>query len=392
MNDLKKKKILAVSPTLTGGSWVCVEELIKFLIPKYDVLAVGLGEGREVRNAKVIKIPYFLFDKMNPKYGGNIFFNAFYQLPLQIVTIFQIIFYRPNLVLSNGFTPLLLSLPLLKLMRIPVFVYYGSYLDELMKSKIYYYIFKTFDFLTDFVFVNSIGSKEGLSPVINKNKILVIEHWTDMEPYSEEERKYLRKKFNLSENDFVVLYVGRLMKEKGVTKLLKIIRDHKPITGCNFWFVGSGILLDEIKALELERQDTFYKGFFVDRNSLRELYTVADLLWTFADETYVAKPGVESLALGTPLMIPNTAAIMEKFAKNIKVKDDLIPKEVGWVVNDDDSDGVWKLLESIYYEKLVNKDFRSNCTNYAHKNHSIENVKAGVKVIESFVNNGIWIV
>lgn len=383
---MKKSKILALSPTLTAGSWVCVEEYLKPIASEYNIITIGLGDGRGIPGTKTLKVPYPLFEKFNPKYGGNIYLNSLYQIPLQILSIFYTIFWRPKVIISNGFTPILCSLLFIKFFNIPTVIYYGSFLSEVIKAKPY--ILPFFKFLNNFVscaLVNSRGSLDDISLFIDKEKVKIIEHWTDIKLVEDAERSLIRQEYEVKKEDFILLYIGRLVEEKGVRRLLELLPKIKDIKNLKVWFVGNGKMQTEIEEAVQKYDFVYYKGFVTDRVKLRELFAIGDLCWTFADETYVAKPGIESLAVGTPLMIPNTAAIIEKFQVGGKINPCLIPSDVGWIINDDDLSSVANLLEHIVKERKTDS-MRVSCQSYAKKKHSWKNIESAINIIRNYAN------
>ena len=153
------KKIFVSTPTFTGGSWVCVEDLLNQIKDDYKVLVTGFGSPRMLPGIEYKKIPYYSFEKIDPRIGRNIFFNFLFQLPIQLFNLFYFTISRPNLLISNGFTSLILILPIAKLFRVPVVVYYGSYLTEWFKNRYVRKIVKFGCKFVTFVFVNSFPNK-----------------------------------------------------------------------------------------------------------------------------------------------------------------------------------------------------------------------------------------
>jgi|694.fasta_scaffold03438_9 teichuronic acid biosynthesis glycosyltransferase TuaC len=378
------KKILSLSPTLTAGSWVCVEEYLKPIAENYDITTIGLGNGRGVPGTKTIKIPYPLFEKFNPKYGGNIYLNILYQIPLNLLSALYVIFWQPNVIISNGFTPILFSLPFVKLFNIPLVIYYGSFLSEVIKAKPYILpFFKFLNIFSSSVLVNSRGSLEDVSHFIDPKKVTIIEHWTDIKRVDHKEREDIRNKYQVTPSDYILLYVGRLVEEKGVLRLLQSLPLLKDVPHLQVWFVGNGKMQPEVEKAAQEYSFVKYKGFVTDRVLLREFYAIGDVCWTFADDTYVAKPGIESLAVGTPLMIPNTAAIIEKFEVGGKIDPHLIPNKVGWIVNDDNLSEVANLIKEIVVDRKTDS-MRNDCHAYAQDKHSYKNIESAINIIKNY--------
>jgi len=381
----RKPRILILTPTYTAGSGICVTEMAKLLNRDYEVMMIGLGEGKKVEGIKMIKIPYPSFESFNPKLGSNIFVNVLYQIPLQILGAFYLLRFRPDVVMSNGFTPILFSLPFIKILKPGVFVYYGSYLNRVVKNKLIFNAIKSLDNFVDIIFVLTKGMGEDLYPLFSREKFVVIKHWTDIVPVYKKEREEIRKRYGLKNDDFILLFVGRFCLEKGLNQLVKVINKCTDIKNIQFWFVGSGVMEDKVMDLVKKRSDVLYKGFVTDRNKLRELYGASDLLWSFADESYVAKPAIEGLTVGVPLIIPNTAGVIEKYRWNIKVKKDLIPRNIGWIVDDENIDEICRLIKKIVEKKLITWKIRESCIEYAKKNHTKKNMEAAVEKFKQFI-------
>lgn len=380
---MMKKKILVLTPTLTGGSWVCIEELLAISKDNFEYRVVGLGpeRKRKLEGVKTTRIPYFMFDKLSSTRGSNIFFNYFYQIPLMVASLIITLIYRPAVVLSNGFTPALLAMPFCRLLGVKVVVYYGSFLERVIKNKFIFALFKRLDSFVDAVFVNSEGSKYDVSRFIDVKKILVIEHWTDLRPASFEERSRLRKKFGVGKK-FVILYVGKLSPDKPFEYLLDLADKLKDSKEVEIWFVGSGPLSQVVTSAAAKLSNVKYFGFVGDVKKLTELYVAADVFWGYADETYLARPAIESLAVGTPIMVPNTPAIMEKKGK-MTLSPNLFPSSVGWLVAIDNIDGAASTVNRIKKDPQSYNSMRSSCIKYAQQRYSRRNIEAAVGLLNN---------
>ncbi len=86
----------------------------------------------------------------------------------------------------------------------------------------------TYSFATN-LFCNSYGLREFINKNLTKREIKVIgngsingvdtEHFKDI--YSKEEKDRLREELNIRENDFVLLFIGRVVKDKGIDELIE---------------------------------------------------------------------------------------------------------------------------------------------------------------------------
>lgn len=95
----------------------------------------------------------------------------------------------------------------------------------------------------------------------------------------------IRKKYHISKNDFVIIYCGRLIKEKGVLELVKAVKKIKN-NRIKLLIVGSinfanGGVSEYTKILEKEISSCSNKVIltgFVNNNELYKYYNIADIM------------------------------------------------------------------------------------------------------------------
>lgn len=382
----KKTRALVITPALSGGSWISIEEPMNALVSEFKFIVAGLGPVRHKRGEFVLfNIPYFDYVKVGPIISSNPLFILLYEFPLLFLSTLLMILYRPKIIVGNGFaTTLPVAVPA-KLMDCKVICsYHGCfeyYLDNMAKK-----IIRILSKFVDKIIVNSDGSKmDVLSTIKNSHKIIVVKHWANDLFFSikDSDRPVLRKKMGLSDK-FVISYAGRIDREKFIPTLIKVIKRLSNYEDFNdFWFifVGIGEFADEIKELERKYKNVKYLGYIDDRAKLCNFYGVADLVWSFADTTYIARPAVEALACGTPIILPDTPAVLNKAAQNVRINQDLMPEGVGWMVNKDDVEGISELILEIKRKKEVNDAMRIRCRSYAKKEHSMKNMEIAVEIL-----------
>lgn len=156
---------------------------------------------------------------------------------------------------------------------------------------------------------------------------------------SEEQKRSIRKKLELSEKDFVILYVGRIMEIKGVLELMRAVISlkEKHIKLLIMGSANSGKRAfspyeRKVKKLSEQNKDRIIFTGYVDNAEVYKYASVADVqcLPTLVEE---AAPLVilEAMAEGIPLIVTksggveeyideNTALIVEKYniVKNLK--------------------------------------------------------------------------
>lgn len=154
-----------------------------------------------------------------------------------------------------------------------------------------------------------------------KNAIDVERFGRDM---SEEEKKHIREKLGLSENDFVILYVGRIMEIKGVLELMQAVTDLED-THIKLLIMGSAnsgkwtfsSYERKIKKLSGQKKDRIIYTGYVDNSEVYRYASVADIqcVPTLVEE---AAPLVvlEALAEGIPLVVTRSGGIPEYVDEN----------------------------------------------------------------------------
>lgn len=382
MNGIRSQTILVLTPTLTGGSWVVIEDLINKIPLSTKIVIVGLGPGRAYSNTKLIRIPFFLFDNLKSVYGASIFFNLIYQIPLLLVSIIAYIIYRPQKVLSNGFTPILLTMFVSRIMGSRNIIYYGSVVENKIENPIIKYLLKKLDSFVDNVFVNSSGSFTDLSLIINPQKITTIEHWTDISPIIGAKRIQLRKKMKI-QNKYIILYIGKLAPDKSCDFFIDIARQFKNDKYFEFWFAGAGSLRLRIENLSGKYSNIRYLGFISKRKDITKYFSAADLTLTFADETYLARPAIESVSCGTPIMVSDRPAIIEK-ANKVKIPQTLIPADIGWLADSTDVSKSVALIKHIASNKISLK-MRNQCLKYSAEKYSSRNIIPALKILNKTI-------
>jgi len=378
--------VLIITPALSGGSWISIEEPMNELVNKFEFLVASLGPVRHKRGKFAsFNIPYFDYVKAGPIISSNPLFLLLYKFPLLLLSLLLIILYRPKIIVGNGFaTTLPIAVPA-KLMGSKVICsYHGCfeyYLGNTAKK-----VVRILSKFVDKIIVNSDGSKvDVLSTIKTSHKITVVKHWAHDLFFSIKcsDRSIIRQKMGLSDK-FVISYVGRIDREKFIPTLIEVIKRLSICEDFNdfyFIFVGIGEFADEIKELERKYKNVKYVGYIGDRAKLCSFYVVSDLVWSFADTTYIARPAVEALACGTPIILPDTPSVLNKTVQNVRINHDLMPKGVGWMVSKDDVEGISELILEIKHEKVVNDAMRTRCRSYARKEHSMKNIETVVEIL-----------
>ena len=156
----------------------------------------------------------------------------------------------------------------------------------------------------DKILVHSEDSRKDILRLrIDADKIQVFTHWIDLERFKPADKERLKVELGW-ENKFTVLYVGRLIPQKGVSLLLDVaVSTDRDI---NFKIIGDdGPELEKVKLAEQRTKKLFFLGK-VAYGELAKYYAASDaFVYPALYEEDVARVLIESMACGTPVINTN---------------------------------------------------------------------------------------
>lgn len=191
------------------------------------------------------------------------------------------------------------------------YTHYIPFEQEITK-KFTRWIVKDYANKCDCVIAPSESIKKMLLKQRIKSRIEVIPTGINLDVFGNPNRKIIRKKYNLGPEQKLLLYAGRIAKEKNLEFLLKafkLVLNKKPNT--YLMLVGrrakKGYLINLIKKLHLET-----KVFLVGHSSLVQNYYAAADLFVFSSVTETqGLVLVEAMAAGTPVVAVDSPGIRE---------------------------------------------------------------------------------
>lgn len=181
---------------------------------------------------------------------------------------------------------------------------------------------------------------------VDSNKIKVLHNGINTNKFcksSLDDRLSLRKKFRLNEEDFVVLFSGRLSKEKGVLELIKSFEKIDKNINIKLLIVGAKWFGKNVKDEFIENLAKVAKGMedriiftgYIDYNEVSKIYSMADIavlpsIWddplplTVLECMSVGLPIISTISGGIPEMVDETCGILlerdEKLEENLANK------------------------------------------------------------------------
>jgi glycogen(starch) synthase len=146
-----------------------------------------------------------------------------------------------------------------------------------------------------------------------QNKVTAIPNGVDVGVFEKEfDKAEFRMKFALPEEK-IVLFVGRLVHEKGVQTLINAIPKILSAVNAKFVIVGDGgmkeTLMRQIQSMGLTHK-TFFTGF-IDEESLHKLYRIADVCVVPSLYEPFGITALEAMAAKTPLVASNIGGLSE---------------------------------------------------------------------------------
>lgn len=195
-----------------------------------------------------------------------------------------------------------------------------------------------------------------------EDKIHIVYPAVDHDHYFRKRGREILKRFNISENEKVILYVGSEMPRqnlpfliKGFSELKKTMPDIKLLKiGNPQWRGSREELLRLINELNLQN-DVIFVGY-VEEEELPKFYNAADLFVYPCLYTGWSLPCLEAMACGTPVITSNVSVLPE------------VVGDAGLTVDPYDVDGLAKTM----YDVLTNDGLREDMT------------KKGLKRVKTF--------
>lgn len=186
-------------------------------------------------------------------------------------------------------------------------------------------IFDSFDAifcLSKFIFAR-------INQIQKSNKIKVLYNGVDVQRFNNVNNESIctiKKKYNIRKNDIVLLYTGRLVKEKGVEELIRAfnLTTNSKLKLIIIGSVGYGknsknAFTKKIYELSKDNHNIIFTGF-VEFNNIQNYYKIADygIVPSIWEEPF-ALTVVEHLASGHPVIITNSGAMPELVKKETSI-------------------------------------------------------------------------
>ncbi|MDO7977846.1 glycosyltransferase [Oceanotoga sp. DSM 15011] len=216
---------------------------------------------------------------------------------------------------------------------------------------------------------------------VPSDHIRVIPTGIDVDKFQSDIKWNIRENFNIQEDDRVLLFVGRVAKEKNIDFLIKMF---KKLTyeesNLKFLIIGDGVERQNLEEIVVEnklQQKVFFAGA-QPREKVIDAYKQADI-FTFA--SYTETQGLvvlESMAAGTPVVALGKMGVYDLLSQ----------PETGGIMIDElvEDDFIHEILKLLRDKKLY-EDYSKKGIDFVRKNYSVKvNVENIIKVYEEVIN------
>ena len=183
-------------------------------------------------------------------------------------------------------------------------------------------------------------------------------------PKTEEEKIYLRKKYEYNESDLILVSVGELGENKNQEMLISAISSLKDvIPEIKLLLVGTGKLERELKDKVNDLKINSNVDFLGYRNDVNNIMALSDLLISTSKREGLPVNVMEAMATGIPLIVTNCRGNRDLVKNN----------KNGFVIEIDDLNLLVKSIKILNDDESLRNIFRKKNLDII-KQYSIENI------------------
>lgn len=187
--------------------------------------------------------------------------------------------------------------------------------DNEINKKIYNKFLAISKYTCDLIKKDNIVSDEQIELLYNAIRVQDFDR-----TISYEEKKVLRNKYEIAEDDVVILFLGRTIPEKGIKELITSFKKMKNIEKCKLLIVGSANYGEKIKTdfdYELEKiseevKDKIKFTGYINNDELYKIHNISDIaVVPSMFEELFGLVVVENMSSELPLVVTSSGGIPE---------------------------------------------------------------------------------
>jgi glycosyltransferase involved in cell wall biosynthesis len=309
------------------------------------------------QNLKIIRIPWIrgLFYKLVP----YPFLQFMYLFPgLFIITPFVILFENPKIIHAHGIVSGAVAVFWGKVFRKKIIISTHSLYSFPKKGFYRKFVELIFGYSDKILCLSSKSLQEVIGLGVDENKVEKFTYWIDLDKFKEVTES---KKLYKWKEKFIVLFVGRLISEKGIEILLESFKSWDQQIG--LVFAGTGPLEELIIRSSKGDERIHFLGK-VSQDSLPLLYSSVNLVIVpSTSEEGFGRVIIESLACSTPVVASSRGSITEAMDNTVGEFIDIYPEDIK------------AIIESMFKNPAKLKKLKDNCRKYAERRYSEKNAE-----------------
>ena len=307
-------------PAVRGGA---VEQLITMLVEeneiehKMDITCVSVGDEKAEAISKKMKHTEFIYiplreekNQLDCKKTDERFVNymeAVYE-KIKERTFDYIVICGGNVI---GYKEMMKKFPYEK----NIVYLHGTALMAQELQEVYKYFIVVSDY---------VGNIFKRSNLLTPDRIKVLKNGIDYKSFvqtiNQEEKRELREKYKIQQDDITIMFCGRTVKEKGIKELLLAFKNMKNRDNCKVVIVGNSNFANEVqteydkqlKEIAKEVNDKVIFTGFIPNKELYKIHQIADIavVPSMFEEAFCLAV-VEAMASGLPVITTDSGAIPE---------------------------------------------------------------------------------
>ncbi|MEM3626789.1 MAG: glycosyltransferase family 4 protein [Candidatus Bathyarchaeia archaeon] len=224
----------------------------------------------------------------------------------------------------------------------------------------------------------------GLPP----DKLVMIPNGVDIGAYAKienEDFRFFRSKFALPE-ERIVLFVGRLVYEKGVHVLINAVPKVLEKVNAKFIIVGNGYMKEQLSNL-IKNMNLTHKVLFtgfIDDETLRKLQKCADVSVVPSLFEPFGIVALEAMAAKSPVVVSDTGGlseIVEHDVTGVKVYPNN-PDSLAW--------GITKVLTDGAYAKMIKENAYQKIQKFYNWNNIAQQTKKIYEIVLNDYSRSFW--
>lgn len=362
---------IAFRPNI-GGLETHLSDLTNEIKKRYKVLVVTLPPISTRVSSRVVERDGNLLIWRVPWFGKNLFYKFmnwpilefFYLIPpLSFGLLIALIKYPSIQVIhAQGFSGGLSAVVLGKIFRKKVLVStaYVFHFKEDLLGKVAKWVFSSVDRV---LCVSKASTEEMRQLGVPEKKLGKCAYWINLNVFKSMSKPMAKRQVGWS-NNFSVLFIGRLVEEKGVLHLLRTL----PLLPKDiiFYIIGDGVLKEKVEQVAKEYSNLRFLGK-IDNNLTPLYYSAADIVVVPSFEETLGRVNMEALACSTPVIATSTGGVKE-----------VINNQVGILI-ELSSEAIAKAIIHLYEDRKLYMKLQKNARPRMQKLYSSKNFEVFVK-------------